>query len=153
VGIASQQGQSLVIDAAVAARVKRLLPSDFGADIDNPKAKALPVFGYKVATQKHVEDVARANPDFTYTIIRNGVFLDWGLETGFLLSGKQASRLCTTAEINYSALLSIRLVNLGSISQRRFFLIKTSFTLLCTSHKISVHHVTPFFLFHPFSVV
>jgi hypothetical protein len=83
-GIASQKGQSLVIDAAVAARVKRFLPSDFGADIDNPKAKALPVFGYKVATQKHVEDVSRANPDFTYTIIRNGVFLDWGLETGFL---------------------------------------------------------------------
>jgi hypothetical protein len=84
VGVPGQQGQNLIIDAAVAARVKRFIPSDFGADIDNPKTKALPVFGYKVATQNYVEDVARANPSFTYTIIRNGVFLDWGLETGFL---------------------------------------------------------------------
>lgn len=84
VGIPGQQGQNIIIDAAVAAGVKRFIPSDFGANIDNPKTNALPVFGFKVAIQKYVEDVARANPGFTYTIVRNGVFLDWGLETGFL---------------------------------------------------------------------
>jgi hypothetical protein len=46
--------------------------------------KKVAVAGVGTRNSETVEDVARANPDFTYTIIRNGVFHDWGLETGFL---------------------------------------------------------------------
>lgn len=88
VGTSGLQGQTLVIDAAVAAGVKRFLPSEFGSDLDNPKTKQLPVFGYKVNVQKYIEEKAAANLDFTYSLVRNGAFLDWGLQKNFLLDLK-----------------------------------------------------------------
>ncbi|PQE33620.1 hypothetical protein CJF32_00008613 [Rutstroemia sp. NJR-2017a WRK4] len=91
VGTEGFPGQNIVVDAAVAAGVKRFLPSEFGSDLDNPKTKTLPVFGYKVAVAAHIEEVASKNPEFSYTYVRNGPFLDWGLEHNFLFdlaSGK-----------------------------------------------------------------
>ncbi|TGO35265.1 hypothetical protein BHYA_0164g00090 [Botrytis hyacinthi] len=91
VGTEGHLGQKLLIDAAAAAGVTRFIPSEFGSDLSDPQTKALPVFGYKVATASHLEDVAAKNPSFTYTFIRNGAFLDWGLEYNFILdvtSGK-----------------------------------------------------------------
>ena len=32
--------------------------------------------------------MAAANPEFTYTFVRNGAFLDWGIEQSFLLDLK-----------------------------------------------------------------
>lgn len=93
VGTAGLQGQTLVIDAAVAAGVKRFLPSEFGSDLSNPKTAAFPVYGFKLAVIQHLEAAAKAHPEFTYTLVRNGAFLDWGLEQSFLLdwkSGKPA---------------------------------------------------------------
>lgn len=84
-------GQNVLIDAAVAAGVKRFLPSEFGSDLSNPRTKAIPVFGFKVATASHLEAAAAKNPSFTYTYVRNGAFLDWGLEHNFIFdhsSGK-----------------------------------------------------------------
>lgn len=92
VGTDGFKGQPLVIDAAVAAGVKRFLPSEFGSDIGNPKTKELPVFGLKVATQKHLEAKAASNPSFTYTLIRNGPFLDWGIQVGFIVN-KEKTRV------------------------------------------------------------
>lgn len=86
VGNEGLQGQSLIVDAAIAAGVKRFLPSEFGSDTENAKSAELPIFGYKIATQKHIEAKAAANPDFTYTYVVNGPFLDWGLKVGFLLN-------------------------------------------------------------------
>ncbi|KFX85799.1 hypothetical protein V490_09403 [Pseudogymnoascus sp. VKM F-3557] len=91
IGNAALQGQNLLVDAAVAAGVSRFLPSDFGSNIDNPKAGALPVFGYKVATANYSKEKAASNPSFTYTFIRTGAFLDNGLEVNALIdwqSGK-----------------------------------------------------------------
>lgn len=88
VGNAGLQGQTIVIDAAIAAGVKRFLPSEFGSDLGNPKTKQLPVFGYKVNVNNYIEEKAAANPDFSYTLVRNGAFLDWGLEMSFLLDLK-----------------------------------------------------------------
>ncbi|KAJ8069297.1 hypothetical protein OCU04_002957 [Sclerotinia nivalis] len=85
VGSPGLEGQSLLVDASVAAGVKRFLPSEFGSDIANPHTKALPVFGHKIATASRIEAAAAQNPDFTYTYVRNGPFLDWGLEHNFLL--------------------------------------------------------------------
>jgi hypothetical protein len=91
VGTEGLPGQNTVVDAAVAAGVKRFLPSEFGSDLANPKTKTLPVFGYKVAVAAHLEEVASKNPEFSYTYVRNGPFLDWSLENNFLVdlaSGK-----------------------------------------------------------------
>ena len=81
-------GQSVLVDAAIAAGVKRILPAEFGSDYNNPKAAALPVFGYKVVIRKHIEDKVAAGANITYTYVTNSVFLDWGLNVGFLLDLK-----------------------------------------------------------------
>jgi uncharacterized protein YbjT (DUF2867 family) len=91
VGNHGLQGQTIMIDAAIAAGVKRFLPSEFGSDLSNPKTAKLPVFGYKVNIIKYIEEKAAANPDFTYTLVRNGAFLDWGLEKNFLVDLKSGS--------------------------------------------------------------
>ncbi|TVY35112.1 Bifunctional pinoresinol-lariciresinol reductase [Lachnellula occidentalis] len=88
VGTEGLQGQQVLIDAAIAAGVKRFLPSEFGTDIANPKVGALPVFGYKIATQKYLQEALAAKPGMTYTYVSNGAFLDWGLKNGFLLDTK-----------------------------------------------------------------
>ncbi|TGO66233.1 hypothetical protein BOTNAR_0065g00190 [Botryotinia narcissicola] len=85
VGTEGFLGQKLLIDAAVAAGVTRFIPSEFGSDLSHPKTKALPVFGHKVEVCSHIEALAAKNPSFTYTYIRNGAFLDWGLEHNFIL--------------------------------------------------------------------
>ena len=63
VGTAGLPGQSVLVDAAVAANVKRFLPSDFGSDIANPKAGILPIFKLKLATHKVLHEAAAAKPD------------------------------------------------------------------------------------------
>lgn len=85
VGTPGFQGQTLMIDAAIAAGVSRFIPSEFGSDLDNPLVKPLPVFGYKVAVNTYAEEKAKANPNFSYTLIRSSAFLDWGLEKKFIL--------------------------------------------------------------------
>ena len=86
VGMQALLGQSVLVEAAVAANVKRFLPSDFGSDLANPKSRILPVFGHKTAIHKALRDAAAAKPDFTYSLVCNSAFLDWGLEKNFLLN-------------------------------------------------------------------
>lgn len=80
-----------MVDASIAAGVKRFIPSEFGSDLANPKTRTFPIFGHKVSTIEYVEEKARANPSFTYTHIRNGAFLDWGIEHNFLVDLKSGS--------------------------------------------------------------
>ena len=89
IGTAGLSGQNLLVEAAVAANVKRFLPSDFGCDLANPKTGVLPVFKFKIDTHKALREAAAANPDFTYTLVCNNAFLDWGLEKNFLLNWKE----------------------------------------------------------------
>ena len=44
------------------------------------------MFGYKIATRKHLEAKIAAGADITYTYVINGPFLDWGIDVGFLLN-------------------------------------------------------------------
>lgn len=84
-------GQNPLIDASVAAGVKRFLPSEFGSNLGNANAAALPVFGAKVATAKYLESVAAKNPSFSYTLVYNGPFLDWGIAVGFIINPQEHS--------------------------------------------------------------
>ncbi|KAM0450018.1 hypothetical protein ACHAPV_008650 [Trichoderma viride] len=76
--------QKRFIDAAIAAGVKRFLPSEYGCDLDNELAQKLPVFAAKIAIQKYLKEKAESSP-LTYTFAYSGAFLDWGLEHQFLL--------------------------------------------------------------------
>ena len=90
VGVTGLAEQNILVKAAVAANVKRFLPSDFGSDIANPKVGVLPVFKFKTATHDALREAAAANPDFTYTLVCNNAFLDWGIEMDFLLNWRES---------------------------------------------------------------
>lgn len=80
----------LLVEAAAKAQVKRFIPSEFGADTLNEKARTLPVFAAKVAVQDALKREA-ATGGMTYTVICTGPFLDWGLTVGFIMNLKGKS--------------------------------------------------------------
>jgi uncharacterized protein YbjT (DUF2867 family) len=78
--------QPALIDAAIAAGVQRFIPSEFGSNIaGNANTAALPVFQGKKATQDYLQ---RKSSEISYTLINNGLFLDWGIQVGVLLNLK-----------------------------------------------------------------
>lgn len=76
--------QQTLIDASVAAGVKRFIPSDFGSNLDNPKTRALPVYMQKVKIQEYLVEKSKVT-GLSYTVVYNSAFLDWGLQKGFIL--------------------------------------------------------------------
>ncbi|KAJ5172764.1 hypothetical protein N7492_005357 [Penicillium capsulatum] len=82
----AMDAQLPLIEAAVAAGVRRFIPSEFSANTGNPKAATLPVYKSKIAIHEVVQRYARDHPNFTYTMVRNGPFLDWSLSIGFFLN-------------------------------------------------------------------
>jgi len=87
VAITAGDQQKCLVEAAVAAGVKRLIPSEFGSDPENAKARALPVFAPKVETKKQIEAKC-AGTGTTYTFVSNNQFLDWGINSGFMIDVK-----------------------------------------------------------------
>ncbi|KAI1337667.1 NAD(P)-binding protein [Xylariaceae sp. FL0016] len=79
-----------LIQAAVQAKVKRFLPSEFGSNTSNPKAAQLPVFAGKVVVQDALKKEAEAGK-LTYTLVSNGPFFDWGMRIGLVLNAKEKS--------------------------------------------------------------
>lgn len=77
-----------LIDAAVAAKVKRFIPSEFGLDSLNPLIRQLPVYENKLKVLNHLEE-RTLRSGMTYTYVINSVFLDWGLRNNFILDLSQ----------------------------------------------------------------
>ncbi|KAH8900010.1 NAD(P)-binding protein [Thozetella sp. PMI_491] len=84
-GPEGSQAQLNLVEAASKAGVKRFIPSEFGSNVDNPKVHNFPVFASKVAVDALLEEKAKTT-DLSYTLIRNGVFLDWGIMVGFMIN-------------------------------------------------------------------
>ncbi|KAF2870222.1 oxidoreductase CipA-like protein [Massariosphaeria phaeospora] len=96
--------QNPLIDASVAAGVKRFIPAEFGMDSQNALAMQLPVCVPKVATQKYLLEKSNTNPGFTYTGIANGMFLDWGLQVGMIADvAKHTATLYNGGDVPFSA--------------------------------------------------
>ncbi|KAA8642910.1 hypothetical protein EYZ11_009049 [Aspergillus tanneri] len=74
-----------LIDAAVVAGVKHFLPSEYGTDTTHEKVRKVPLCAGRVAIQEHLKKVARESSLF-YTLLIPGAFLDYGLQTGFILN-------------------------------------------------------------------
>ncbi|CAM1503244.1 Fc.00g080200.m01.CDS01 [Cosmosporella sp. VM-42] len=85
VGAGGIPGQYLLIDAAIAAGVKRFLPSDFGANMDNPNVGKLILFGEKVKVHQYLVEKSKTT-DITYTNVYTGSFMDWGFENNMTLN-------------------------------------------------------------------
>ncbi|KAI1808705.1 NAD(P)-binding protein [Daldinia bambusicola] len=79
--------QSNLVDAAVKAGVKRFIPSDFGSNTFNEKAAKLPCYIPKVQIRERLEKAA-AESDLTWTVVINGIFLDWVIRVGFFADVK-----------------------------------------------------------------
>lgn len=83
VGAGQLSEQKRYIDAAIAAGVKRFIPSEFGSDTSNPKSSELvPVFRPKVEAVEYLK--SKESNTFSWTSVCTGAFFDWGLKTGFL---------------------------------------------------------------------
>ncbi|KAL5592454.1 hypothetical protein FOBRF1_006925 [Fusarium oxysporum] len=85
-------GQEKVIKAAISAGVKRSIPSNFWR---RSKATLCPILS-QVRLQGQIEDLLEQEArktDLSYTIVYNNLFLDWGLQAGFLtyMAGKKAT--------------------------------------------------------------
>jgi uncharacterized protein YbjT (DUF2867 family) len=96
--------QNPLIDAAVAAGVRRFIPAEFGMDSQNALAMRLPVCVMKVDTQKHLRAQVRLHAHFSWTAVANGLFLDWGLEAAFIVDARRhAATLYNGGDVPFSA--------------------------------------------------
>lgn len=74
--------QKKLIDAAIAAGVKRFLPSEYGSDTPNAELrKIVPVFEGKYETVNYLKS---KEAEISWSSIITGAFFDWGLKVGFL---------------------------------------------------------------------
>lgn len=74
--------QQKFIDAAIAAGVKRFLPSEFGGNTPDPRVSAVvPIFAAKTSA---VEYLKSKESEITWSSLVTGVFFDWGIQVGFL---------------------------------------------------------------------
>ncbi|KAK2049467.1 NAD(P)-binding protein [Colletotrichum somersetense] len=79
------EDQKAWIDAAVAAGVKRIFPSEFSTNLESPLAQGLPIVTGKVRTRRYlVEQVSKAGGKVTWSSINNGPFLSLVLGFGGL---------------------------------------------------------------------
>ena len=104
--------QKRMIDAAVVAGVKRILPSEFGSDTLNPKTRGFPVYKDKVEMQEYLVKLAEEGK-VTYTLILNSAFFDWALKVGFLLGesydgGERPFSTTTLATIGKAVAASLK---------------------------------------------
>lgn len=84
VGDAGVLGQKLMVDAAIAAGVKRFLPSNFGSNMTNSNSRKLPVFVPKVAVEDYLIEKSKAT-GLTYTFVYNGGFTDFGIKNKIIM--------------------------------------------------------------------
>ena len=84
VGDAGIHSQKLMIDAAIAAGVKRFLPSNFGSNMANPNSRKLPVFAPKVAVEDCLIEKSKTT-ELTYTFVYIGGFTDFGIQNKVIM--------------------------------------------------------------------
>lgn len=75
--------QEKLVDAAVAAGVRRMIPAEYGNDTLNPKLATMPIYQPKIAIRQWCErKSADTEGRFTWTVVMNASFLgpDWTLD-------------------------------------------------------------------------
>ncbi|GKT51190.1 bifunctional pinoresinol-lariciresinol reductase [Colletotrichum spaethianum] len=73
------------IEAAIAAGVKRIFPSEYSTNVDSPLAEGLPIVADKVRTRRYlVEQTSKAGGELSWTSINNGPFFELVLNLGGL---------------------------------------------------------------------
>lgn len=71
-------GQKAIVDAALAAGVKRFIPSEFGINTRILSGQEIgKILNGKIATVDYLQEKAGENPNFTWTGLSTGIFFDW----------------------------------------------------------------------------
>jgi uncharacterized protein YbjT (DUF2867 family) len=92
-----------LFDAAAAAGVRRVIPSEFGSNTTISPTKELPVFGHKIQVQKHLAELAAKDSNFSYTLVLTNAFFDWGLQVGSIVNVKaRTAELCDGGDRPFS---------------------------------------------------
>jgi len=76
VGAAAIEAQTVLIDAACAARVKRFIPSEYGSVSTNPKVEPFPLFAPMFKVKRHLQEKAKLG-QLTWTVLACGAFLEY----------------------------------------------------------------------------
>lgn len=77
--------QKILVDAAVAAKVKRFISSEFGVNTRTVGDSAIGrILQGKVKVLDYIIEKSRENPWFTWNGVSSGLFFDWGLRVGSL---------------------------------------------------------------------
>ena len=84
--------QAKLVDAAVAAGVKRIIPSDYGCDITLPQNKNFPGYAEKLDILKRIKE-GISGTQTTWTSLNVGPFLDWGIAIGFLVNAREKKQI------------------------------------------------------------
>lgn len=77
-GKVALQLQPRLIDAAVAAGVPCIIPSEFGGDLEDLETRKFPTYRSKVLVEERLKRL-RGDTGVSYSFIYNGVLLDFGL--------------------------------------------------------------------------
>ncbi|KAL2138917.1 hypothetical protein VTI28DRAFT_6049 [Corynascus sepedonium] len=73
--------QRLAVDAAVAAGVKRFIPSEFGINTRKVRGTSIgKILAAKIGTVDYLEELVAKGEGLTWTGVSTGLFFDWGLE-------------------------------------------------------------------------
>lgn len=70
--------QTRLFDAAVEASVRRVIPSEFGSDLMNPKTRLFPTYSPKVLVEEQLMRCCELS-DTSYTFIYTNCLFDWGI--------------------------------------------------------------------------
>ncbi|KAL4732169.1 hypothetical protein ACLX1H_001177 [Fusarium chlamydosporum] len=82
-GVEGFDQQQKIVDAAVRARVKRFLPSEFSSSIEDPAVlELMPLFQVKKNLIEYLK--SKEKDGLTWTGLATGLLFDWGLSNGFL---------------------------------------------------------------------
>lgn len=77
--------QRNLIDAAVNAGVRRIIPSEYGNDIRIPHIATIPIYQPKLAIHKYLDQKVAVTSSFSYTMIESSSFLAAGYALNFLV--------------------------------------------------------------------
>ena len=83
-GHAGLESQTLLIDASVAAGVKRFIPSEYGSCTTNPKVASFPIYVPMFKIKNYLEEKAKEG-QLTWTVLACGAFLEFIFNQPFLL--------------------------------------------------------------------
>ena len=91
----------MLIDAAILAGVKHIIPSAFGLDTRIPANRELPNFAVKVKVEDYLVKCAREGK-ISFTVIQTGALFEWALSKGVLVNPKGPTRLFDGGDTEFS---------------------------------------------------